>query len=211
MSLKFKQKVAPELTHDDLVELGSQWLRSPHTMHIDGRSHRFAACPIIATEITTAVRETPDVIGWSGRFSVVIEAKATRSDFVADAKKYFRREAEYGMGSYRYFLAPKGVICEHELPAGWGLLEVGDSAQSGKAGRKIRAVAHSQHFVAHKANETVVLQSLLRRMKVEPGKHVKIRVYTIESSVEPRATVTIKSEDTGEEIPVDERTGKQDG
>lgn len=53
----------------------------------------------------------------------MIEVKVTRSDFLADRKKPHRQGGK-GMGSWRYYMAPEGLISVGELPDGWGLIEV---------------------------------------------------------------------------------------
>lgn len=65
--------------------------------------------PVVATEINTT-GEAPDAIGWQGGVSVLIEVKASRSDFLNDGKKHFRQRPELGMGNYRHYLAPKGIF-----------------------------------------------------------------------------------------------------
>ncbi len=66
----------------------------------------------------------PDVIGWKNSCrSVLIECKISRSDFLADREKPFRKNPENGMGCERFYLAPHGMIKKDELPRSWGLLE----------------------------------------------------------------------------------------
>lgn len=55
--------------------------------------------------------------------SVVVEAKTSRSDFLADRKKPHRAPGQ-GIGVYRYMLCPEGIIRPEEVPQGWGLLWV---------------------------------------------------------------------------------------
>ena len=97
------------LTHSDLVLRSLVYLRRRR-------------CVLYGTEVN-ATAEIPDAIGWTcwGE-SIMIECKATRSDFLADAKKPHRGPAA-GMGRERLYLAPKGLIDPGELPAGWGLIE----------------------------------------------------------------------------------------
>lgn len=73
-------------------------------------------------EIGTDGYELPDVIGFDiwGK-SWVLECKVSRSDFLNDRKKPFRIEPESGLGAHRMYVAPPGIIHEHELPDGWGL------------------------------------------------------------------------------------------
>lgn len=95
-------------------------------------------CSLAVSEVRSGYDgEVPDAIGFrsTGHYdgSVVIECKTSRSDFLVDLKKNHRQDAwgeEFrddgipGMGKWRYFLAPKGLIKKEELPARWGLLEV---------------------------------------------------------------------------------------
>jgi hypothetical protein len=100
------------MTHQQLVRMAEQWLR---------RKYR---CGIVLSEQSCASGETPDVIGWKNSCrSVLIECKISRSDFLADREKPWRRQSEAGMGCERFYLAPHGLIKPQELPPGWGLLE----------------------------------------------------------------------------------------
>ncbi|WP_152495198.1 adenylosuccinate synthase [Dickeya sp. NCPPB 3274] len=47
----------------------------------------------------------------------------SRSDFLADRKKPHRQEG-CGVGTYRYFMCPEGLITIDDLPDRWGLLWV---------------------------------------------------------------------------------------
>lgn len=67
--------------------------------------------------------EQPDALGFRSGVSVLIECKTSRPDFLADKKKKFRVDPAMGMGDWRFFLTPKGLISVSELPEGWGLLE----------------------------------------------------------------------------------------
>ena len=99
------------MTHPDLVERAVQWLR------------RRYGCHIVLSEQACASGEVPDVIGWKrANRSVVVECKVSRADFLADAKKPWRADAQ-ALGCERYYLAPAGLIRAAELPPGWGLLE----------------------------------------------------------------------------------------
>jgi hypothetical protein len=100
------------MTHQQLVRLAEQWLRSRYR------------CGIVLSEQSCAGGETPDLIGWKGRCrSVVVECKVSRADFFADQEKPFRKNPELAMGCERFYLTPQGLIEPGELPAKWGLLE----------------------------------------------------------------------------------------
>jgi len=98
--------------HAQLVARAADWLRSKY------------GCGIVLWEQYCATGEVPDVIGWKASCrSVLVECKVSRSDFLADAQKPFRLAPEEGLGSKRLYMAPAGIIAQHELPRHWGLLE----------------------------------------------------------------------------------------
>lgn len=55
---------------------------------------------------------------------MVVEAKVSRADFLADSSKPHRLSPSEGVGVFRYYLAPAGLIQVAELPPKWGLIEV---------------------------------------------------------------------------------------
>jgi hypothetical protein len=102
--------------------------------------------------------ELPDVIGFKMRHSDLIECKVSRSDFLADKRKSFRNEQSgKGMGDYRYYCCPKGLISTEELPDGWGLLYVYPSGlvrqvkDSRKFEKNIQAEHHLLFYYARRA------------------------------------------------------------
>ncbi len=66
--------------------------------------------------------ERVDAILFRSGASFLIETKISRSDFKADFKKDFRKEG--GVGKYRYYACPEGLIRPEELPEKWGLIYV---------------------------------------------------------------------------------------
>lgn len=114
--------------------------------------------------------EKPDAIGWRDGLSILVECKATRSDFFSDRRKKFRESPEAGMGDWRFYLCPKGLLTVSDLPAGWGLLEA--------AGDRVRAVCgvpantewhQKKPFAANKFCETQMLGAALRRVELRGG------------------------------------------
>ena len=99
------------MTHAELVKRAERWLLNQ-------------GCAFALTELAaeTITRETPDAIGWKDAKAILIECKTSRADFAADQKKWFRRKAADGLGRYRYYLCPKGVLQTEEMPEKWGLL-----------------------------------------------------------------------------------------
>jgi hypothetical protein len=101
------------MTHAQLVEKAVRWLR------------RYR-CGVVLSEQACVSGEMPDAIGWKQAcHSVLVECKVTRADFLADRAKRFRLKPEKGVGSERFYLTLPGLIKVEELPAGWGLLELG--------------------------------------------------------------------------------------
>ena len=169
------------MTHDDLIHHARKWLARP--FHKDGHgSTNRGGCPIIVTEMTSSSRETPDAIGWYNGRSYLVECKASRADFNADPKKSFRKYPEKGVGDYRYFMTPRGLVDDMELPDGWGLLEV--------EGDRIFFQRVSDRFDIDVTEERTMLLSLIRRLNVQPEGHIKIKHYTIDDEKDPRATFT---------------------
>jgi hypothetical protein len=139
------------MTHQQLVRLAEQWLRSRYR------------CGIVLSEQSCASGETPDVIGWKGQCrSVVVECKISRADFLADREKPFRKNPELAMGCERFYLAPPALISPHELPAKWGLLEA--------KGREVRVAVkpcrQSQRSQTGFIWEMNLLLASLRRVEV---------------------------------------------
>ncbi|HHE1457120.1 adenylosuccinate synthase [Yersinia enterocolitica] len=69
--------------------------------------------------------ERADVFGYRWGFdggSIVVESKISRSDFLADRSKPHRNGQTAGMGTYRYYICPEGIIDIADLPNAWGLL-----------------------------------------------------------------------------------------
>jgi hypothetical protein len=156
-------------THSELVAAASTWLQK--------------TCAVVVTEIATTGEE-PDALGWQGTHSTLVECKATRSDFLADRRKGFRLKPEYGIGSHRYYLAPKGLIETRELPERWGLLELHEG--------RVRCALKSECFAeANTRHEIGILLSSLRRLGVRKDGGTSIRCYTIETR--NRATLRVEA------------------
>src|SRR5271166_5587669 len=137
------------MTHAQLVERAVHWLR------------RYR-CGVVLSEQACASGEMPDAMGWKKAcHSVLVECKVTRADFLADRGKPFRQRPETGVGSERYYLAPRGLIGIEELPRGWGLLEV--------CGRELEMAKRSAKDLRSPAGfelEMNLLLASLRRVEV---------------------------------------------
>ena len=136
------------ISHASLVALGVRWL-----------SRRSST---VFYEFAAYGKETPDIIGWSSGISTLIECKASRADFLRDAKKTVRKKPAAGMGQRRYYLCPPGVINREDLPGKWGLLFVkkGHITVEREAGGNPR-----RSLIA----EVRFLNSMLRRAQIRIG------------------------------------------
>jgi hypothetical protein len=104
------------MTHKYLVEIGYKWCLS--------------RCGFAFKELSCINAEIADVIGFNSNGTFLIEAKVSRADFLKDKKKPFRCNPCIGMGDWRFFIAPKGLIKIEELPDMWGLIEVNEKGKA---------------------------------------------------------------------------------
>lgn len=110
-----------KMCHAQLCAIAVKWLKRPNSAGGHG-------CHIALSECRSGWDgEIPDAIGFraTGHHdgSIVVEVKISRADFLADRKKPHRQQGE-GMGNWRYYMCPEGMIKQDELPDGWGLLWV---------------------------------------------------------------------------------------
>ena len=129
-----------DVSHRKLCDLAKKWLERPNSRGGHG-------CDVALTEVRSGYSgEIPDAIGFRAQSreveTVVVEVKTSRADFLADAKKPHRSQGK-GLGMWRYFLCPEGLISPDELPQGWGLLY----AKGEKQVRPVHgAAAHSKNY-----------------------------------------------------------------
>lgn len=153
------------MTHKQLVERATNWIR--HNKN----------CNVVARELRTANTEHPDVIGFYGNGgSVLVECKVSRSDFLADREKIFRHYEDAGMGDFRYFAAPVGLIKLDEVPAGWGLMEVGE--------HRIKILKEPDLKTSDKRCEVKVLMSIIRRLEISTAVFVQFNDLQIPVTAE---------------------------
>lgn len=149
------------MTHDDLVERARRWLAN--------------RCPVVITEMTHGKTETPDAIGFGGSKGspILIECKVSKSDYYADKRKPFRRHPEHGMGSFRYYMTPPGLIPEGKEPEKWGVLEV-----VGKIVRVRRKAVGFDRSRRAIAAEQSILCSCIRRLGQGSHDDFTIKCYS---------------------------------
>lgn len=98
----------PSDLHESLADQGVKWFRRQ-------------GFGVIAADLAAlGCRERADVVAFRSQCCAIIEAKASRADFFADLRKPERMNG--GLGLYRFYICPPGLIQASELPAGWGLI-----------------------------------------------------------------------------------------
>nr|CAC9204059.1 Uncharacterised protein [Escherichia coli] len=107
------------MTHGELNDIARRWL-------LRAESARGPGCKVAFNEVG-AVGDTERADAWGYRWgwngcSVLVEVKVSRSDFLRDKHKPHRKSG--GMGDYRYYMCPEGIINISDLPDRWGLLWV---------------------------------------------------------------------------------------
>jgi hypothetical protein len=110
-------------SHADLCVLARAWLKRPASRFGPGCIAAFSETgPIGSVELA-------DAVGWTGLIaktpaaSTVVEVKVSRADFLADRNKSFRQNPSEGIGDFRYYLVPRGLVQDADLPPKWGLIE----------------------------------------------------------------------------------------
>lgn len=147
-----KPKRERSTQHRELCLLAAKWLRRAR--------NGWYSFPYVAVELATQLDEQPDVFGWAYWATVLIEVKVSRSDFLTDAKKPFRKNPEDGVGAFRFYCCPAGLIQIDDLPKGWGLLWETDG--------KIEVKRTAEPQPALRQAEINLLSSIMRREGVKP-------------------------------------------
>jgi len=135
-------------THKQLIAKAKNWLIGTKN------------CSIALTElVTTNITEIPDALGFYGKgATILLEVKVSKSDFLRDKTKSFRIYEEEGIGDYRYYYTPKGLLQIEELPEGWGLIEFN--------GYQSKIKKEAEYKTANKTNEVALLVSTIRRLQM---------------------------------------------
>jgi|GEM_PF-1561623 len=145
-------------SHRGLVEVAYKWLLNN------------ASCGVAFKELgCLTTSEIPDVIGFgSDGHSVLIEVKVSRSDFLCDKNKYFRKNPQLGMGSQRFYCCPTDLIKQSDLPEGWGLIYVNDKMKARCVYQPYKGNIGERHngFSKNLKAEHGLMSSALRRLHI---------------------------------------------
>lgn len=133
------------VTHSELVDIAAAYAKSKMGAGLVLREHK-----------CDGQQEIVDVAVFRTNIMINIEVKVTRSDFLKDKNKPFRKHPETGMGHYRFYCAPVGLISPDELPDGWGLLEYHHKSSSIRLRSGpplIRSLRHEKYYITRSAKE----------------------------------------------------------
>ena len=174
------------MTHKELVEIAYRWLL------------KSGKCGLAFKELKSIDDEIPDAIGFDSMCSILIEVKCSRSDFFADKKKRHRSK---GMGNWRFFLCPKGMIKVSELPEKWGLIYVDEQGKARiEYDCRIKKIpwmdssrlttADENYFDADRIAERRIMYSALRRLFIKGYvKHIYDKQYDF--STNPKVLIEL--------------------
>lgn len=148
------------MTHKELVEKAYRWILKNGGMTVAFK------------ELYSMASEIPDVIGFNSWESTVIECKASRSDFLCDNKKSHRTN---GMGNWRFYCCPKGMIKKEELPEKWGLIYVDEKGKAKieydcrkkKVKKECAITADENRFEADTMEERKMMFTVIRRLFIK--------------------------------------------
>lgn len=171
-----EMKVKREFTHRELCLKASKYLRSKGIAP-------FNKCKYSVCELER-IGECPDAFGWCSGGTQLIEVKVTRSDFLSEKNKAWRKIPHNGLGMFRSYLCPEGLIKEKDLPEKWGLLYVdGD----GKINKVIEPTKQESNHLA----EIRLLTSIMSREQIKPQvfsykRYKNDKQLTINDSTNPK-------------------------
>lgn len=142
------------MTHRELCILGAKYMKN-HGIK------KWSKPKYVVIEIESVGIAQPDVFGFGYSKSQQIEVKVSRSDFLADKKKFHRMNPEKDAGQYRSYLCPEGLIKVEDLPEKWGLLWIDESG-------KITNVKEPELQESSLYTETSIICSIMRRIEIKP-------------------------------------------
>ena len=142
------------MTHRELCLKAARYLRHQGIQP-------FHRCPYVVCELERA-GESPDAFGWGGWTTQLIEVKVSRSDFLSDKKKRWRIFPNDGIGSFRSYLCPDGLIKKEDIPDKWGLLYANNKG-------KITRIVDPKFQKSNHIEEIQLVTSILRREGIKYG------------------------------------------
>ena len=151
--IAYDRVLSAAFLHRDLCFKATKYLRNKGIQPF--HKSQYVVCEL------ERVGESPDAFGFGGSSTQLIEVKVSRSDFLSDKKKYWRQYPEHGIGKFRSYLCPEGMIKEKDLPKYWGLLWVNEKG-------KITEIVKPEAQPCNHIEELNLIVSILRREGIAP-------------------------------------------
>jgi len=148
------------MTHSDLQKIAVKYLLHRDTPNMDLK------CQFAIQDANSMYGEIADVYGLSSSYNVLVEVKSNQPDLKADAKKKCRQPDSVGLGMYRYYFFPKGLINGADVRLDWGILEYDI------VNKKVEVVRNSSKFVESVRKADAIKYSIIRKL-AKPGKEIK--------------------------------------
>ena len=155
------------MTHRELCIKGAKYLKN-HGIQ------PFHKCQYVVCELER-VGECPDDFGFGGSTTQLLEIKVSRPDFLSDKNKYWRKNPEYGIGEFRAYLCPDGIIKEFDLPENWGLYYISEN-------NKITEIKQARPQACNRKEEINLITSILRREGI-PSKIFSYKKYVSDTTL----------------------------
>lgn len=149
----YEPVLAAAFSHRDLCFKATKYLRNKGIQPF--HKSQYVVCEL------ERVGESPDAFGFGGSSTQLIEVKVSRSDFLSDKKKFWRKFPEHGIGKFRSYLCPEGLIKETDLPKFWGLLWINERG-------KITEIVKPEAQPCNHIEELNLIVSILRREGIAP-------------------------------------------
>lgn len=141
--------------------------------------------PVVSSELkTNGSREIPDVLAFRSNTSLIIECKTSKADFRKDFSKPERCGMLTGVGNYRLYCTPEGLLKIEQIPESWGLIEVTPNGKIKLIRFKEGNIYHGNHspdnyrltdpyfHISDIDKERSFMYSILTRMKKNSLKNV---------------------------------------
>ena len=141
------------LRHEELLKTAAKFIKNKGLAH-------FGKSPYVVCNYNDAM-EPIDVFGFGGSCTQVIKVITTHMELNLDLERAYRKCPKYGVGEFRSYLCPNGLLNKEDIPKNWGLLWCDNKG-------KIIEILNPQKQEENKAQEAKIIKSLLRRNGINP-------------------------------------------
>lgn len=141
------------LRHEELLKTAAKFIKNKALTH-------FGKSTYVVCNYNDGM-EPIDVFGFGGGCTQIIKVITTRMELNLDLERAYRKCPKYGVGEFRSYLCPNGLLNKEDIPKNWGLLWCDNKG-------KIIEILNPQKQEENKAQEAKIIKSLLRRNGINP-------------------------------------------